>query len=93
MQEVYWIPEIELMIDMHHKLRSYSDEQYPLVEVFRKGDLVDFSLGVVKFGLSNSSIKKVKDTFPNAKFHKFLLKGALEWFSKHPFSPPPFMKW
>lgn len=88
-----WIPEIELMIDMHHKLRSYSDEQYPLVEVFRKGDLVDFSLGVVKFGLPNSSIKNVKDTFPNAKFHKFLLKGALEWFSKHPFSPPPFMKW
>src|SRR5512145_1796507 len=35
-----WIPEIELMIDMHHKIRKHQDERYPLIEVFRQGDLV-----------------------------------------------------
>ena len=88
-----WIPEIELMIDMHHKLRKYQDDRYPLVEVFRRGDLVDFSLGVVKWGLPKSYIKRVKEQFPNAGFHKRLVQLAGGWFSRHPLSPPPFMKW
>jgi len=88
-----WIPEIELMIDMHHKLRKHQDDRYPLVEVFRKGDLVDFSLGVVQWGLPKTYIRSVKDQFPNAGFHKRLAQLAAGWFSKHPLSPPPFMKW
>lgn len=39
-----WIPEITFMIDMHHQPGKYQDDTYALVEVFRKGDLVDFSL-------------------------------------------------
>ena len=88
-----WIPEIELMIDMHHKLRKHQDDRSPLVEVFRKGDLVDFSLGVVQWGLPKTYIKSVKDQFPNAGFHKRLAQLAGGWFSKHPLSPPPFLKW
>jgi hypothetical protein len=88
-----WIPEIELMIDMHHKLRKHQDDRYPLVEVFRKGDLVDFSLGVVNWGLPKTYIMSVKDRFPNAGFHKRLAQLAGGWFSKHPLRPPPFMKW
>lgn len=88
-----WIAEIELMIDMHHKLRPYKDDRYPLVEVFRKGDLVDFSLGVVQFGLPSAFIRSVKDQFPNAGFHKRLAQLAAGWFAKHPLSPPPFFKW
>jgi hypothetical protein len=88
-----WIPEIELMIDMHHKCRKYHDDRYPLVEVFRRGDLVDFSLGVVKWGLPKSYIKSVKDQFPNEGFHKRLAQLAVGWFFKHPLRPPPFMKW
>jgi hypothetical protein len=70
-----------------------NDESYPLVEIFRKGDLVDFSLGIIKCGVPKTYIKSVKKTIPNAGFHKFLMKGAKEWFAKHPLSPPPFMKW
>jgi hypothetical protein len=88
-----WIPEIELMIDMHHKLRKYKSDRYPLVEVFRKGDSVDFSLGVVKWGLPTTYIKSVKEQFPNAGFHKRLAQLAGGWFSKHPLRPPPFLKW
>jgi len=88
-----WSNEIGLMVEFHHKVRAYKDKKYPLVEVFRKGDLVDFSLGFFKCGIPKAYIKSVKKMIPNAGFHKFLMKGAKEWFAKHPLSPPPFMKW
>ena len=65
-----WIPEIELMIDQHHRLRKFRNVSYPLVEVFRKGDLVDFSSGIVKCGVPVEYVRAVKARFPNAGFHK-----------------------
>ena len=81
------------MILMHHKLRKYQDERYPLVELFRQGDLVDFSLGLVTCGLPRTYIKSVKNRFPNAGFHKRLVQLELCWFSKHPLNPAPVLKW
>lgn len=88
-----WIPEVELMIDMHHKLRKFDDAQYPLVEVFRKADLIDVSLGLMKFGVPAATVREIRRSFPNTGFHKRLAGIAGEWFSKHPLSPPPFFKW
>jgi len=88
-----WSDEISLMITEHHKLRSYKGESSDLVELFRKADLVDFSLGVFPFGLSKADINAVKNSFPNASFHKNLGKLAARWFVKHPFNPAPMMKW
>jgi len=88
-----WSKEIELMITEHHKIREYKDDNYPLVENFRKGDLVDFSFGVIKFGISKVFIKNIKSTFPNSDFHKNLGKRAAKWFVKHPLNPLPMMKW
>jgi len=88
-----WSSEIELMITEHHKLREYKNEAFPLVEVFRKGDLVDFSFGLFRFNVTKAYIKEIKATFPNAEFHKNLGKRAAKWFMKHPFNPVPMMKW
>ncbi|MBK5969314.1 MULTISPECIES: hypothetical protein [Thiorhodovibrio] len=88
-----WSEEIGLMIAMHHKLRPYRDPRFPLVELFRKADLVDFSLGLFRGGLPSGFVKQLKAEIPNAGFHRFLLAGAKDWFLRHPFSPPPFMKW
>ena len=81
------------MITEHHKVRQYKDPTYPLVELFRKGDLVDFSFGLIKFGISRAYINQVKAKFPNADFHKNLGKRAAKWFMKHPLNPVPMMKW
>jgi hypothetical protein len=89
----HWSREIELMIDLHHKLRPYRDARYPLVEVFRKGDLVDFSLGLVKCGLPAAYVKSVQRRIPDAGFHKRLVQLELGWFPKHPFNPIPVLKW
>ena len=88
-----WTDEISLIIDMHHKLRRFRDGRFPLVEVFRRGDLIDFSLGVVKFDLPRRHVSAVKGAIPNEGFHKRLLQLAGGWFASHPLSPPPFMKW
>lgn len=86
-----WISEIELMIAEHHKLGKYTENQ--LVEIFRKGDLVDFSLGFVKCGLPKTYIGNVKKQFPNAGFHKCLLRISGRWFLNHPLNPVPVLKW
>jgi hypothetical protein len=88
-----WTDEIILMISEHHKLSPYRDEAYPLVEVFRKGDLVDFSLGMVRFGLDKEFIACLKSTFPNVGFHAMLVRRASKWFLRHPLNPAPMMKW
>ena len=88
-----WSEEIRLMIAEHHKIRAFEDESLPLVEVFRKGDLVDFSLGAFRFGLPKTLIREVKSRFPNADFHRNLARRAAKWFVKHPLNPAPMMKW
>lgn len=87
-----WTTEISLMISEHHKVRPYTGA-FPLVEIFRKGDLVDFSLGMVKFGLPVEYINKVKAEIPNAGFHANLIRLSAKWFIKHPLNPAPMMKW
>jgi hypothetical protein len=87
----HWAAEIELLIDTHHKLGKYTKNT--LVETFRKGDLVDFSLGFIKCGLPKSYVKSVIAEFPNAGFHKALVKLAGGWIWKHPLNPLPVLKW
>lgn len=88
-----WSDEIARMIVTHHKLRPATDEASALVELFRKGDLVDLSIGLVKFGLPAAVVNSVKAACPNAGFHRNLCRLELGWFLKHPLNPVPMMKW
>jgi hypothetical protein len=69
-----WSEEIGLMIGKHHKLRQYTDQRFPLVEVFRRADLADFSLGLLRGGVPSAYFKSVTQRFPNAGFHKRLVR-------------------
>ena len=64
-----------------------------LVELFRKGDLVDVSLGLFKFRIPPKYIEAVKAKFPNSGFHKYIGKRIAKWLVKHPLNPAPMMKW
>lgn len=88
-----WCPEIELMIGQHHKIHRFQDTQLPLVEEFRRADLVDFSLGLVKSRIPATYVKTVKAEFPNAGFHKQLVRNAGRWICRHPLNPLPVLKW
>lgn len=89
----HWRPEIDLMIEQHHKLRPYADARYPLVERFRQGDLVDFSLGFITCGVKRDYIRQVQQRFPNAGFHRRLVQLTVGWFPGHPTNPLPVLKW
>ena len=59
-----WLAEVEPMIAFHHQLTTHRDNAHPLVEVFRQADLIDVSLGVVRFGLSPPYVARVRALFP-----------------------------
>jgi len=92
-----WQQEITLMINEHHKLSVYKNTQLDqntvaMVELFRQGDVIDFSLGLVKFELPKSYILAMKSAIPNKGFHLGLLKKGMRWFVRHPLNPAPMMK-
>lgn len=70
----HWQEEITLMIENHHKFTSYQGEFQDLVELFRQGDVIDFTLGIGKFQLPKAFILDMKKALPNAGFHLGLVK-------------------
>jgi len=88
-----WEEEISLIIDLHHKLRQVKNDEYPLIEIFRRADLVDFSLGTIKCDVPKSYIKALKSAIPNAGFHKRLVQLSWQQLKKNPLNPAPMMKW
>jgi len=86
-----WSGQIRQMIEQHHRVRPLNGE--PLAEVFRKGDLVDFSLGLIKCGLPANVVGDIRSRFPNAGFHAGLARIAGRWACRHPLNPVPILKW
>jgi len=78
-----WNEEIKLMITEHHRTREYKNDAYPLVELFRKGDLVDCSLGMVRFGLAENFIKDVNTAFPSSEFSPSPANKESRWRRAH----------
>ncbi|WP_191600830.1 HD domain-containing protein [Marinomonas algicola] len=87
-----WNEEIQIMIDMHHLIGEYKGPYSRVAEVFRKADLIDFSLGVVKMGVSRLFIKEVKQAIPNAGFHKTLMRFTFIQLGRNPLNPFPMMR-
>lgn len=88
-----WCMEIELMIQFHHKITSYRNKKYSLVEIFRKADWIDVTKGNRSFGLPKDEVKAIVDSFPYNGFHEKLLKLTKAEFKNNPFRPLPMLKW
>lgn len=88
-----WTAEVTAMIGQHHKLTPYRQEPAALVEAFRKADLVDVSLGLVRHGLPKAFVKEVLAAFPNAGFHQRLVQLFAQRLRTKPWSPAPMMRW
>jgi len=87
-----WQQEIQIIIDMHHLLSEYRGPYQELAELFRKADLIDFSLGFVKHGIDKAFIKKVKSAIPNAGFHACLMRFSFKQLFRNPLKPLPMMR-
>lgn len=87
-----WKQEIQIIIDMHHLLFEYKGPYAELAEVFRKADLIDFSLGLVKNKVDKNFIKQVKKALPNEGFHKVLMRFTFVQLTRNPLNPLPMMR-
>ena len=60
-----WSDELALIVAQHHRLSRYGPTRphAPLVEAFRRADLVDVSQGLIRFGIPNSYVKEVRAAF------------------------------
>ena len=87
-----WLEEISTIISMHHKLSPYVGK-FEFVELFRKADLTDFSLGTIRNGIPNDYIVMIKKELPNCGFHKMLVIRTLKWLPTHLHKPLPIFKW
>lgn len=91
-QREEWKDEITSMIYWHHKLTSYQGSFKGTVEIFRKADWVDVTLGVIAFGTDRAQIRKSFKTYPALGFHWFLIKRAFYNFLVHPLNPLPMFR-
>ena len=87
-----WFGEISNMIYWHHKLSPYRGEHEKTVEVFRKADWIDVSLGLLSFGFDRQKISASRRQFPNAGFHLFLVNQSVRNFFRHPLDRLPVVK-
>lgn len=91
-QKKNWSDEISLMIDNHHKTSSYKGNFETTIEIFRKADWTDVSLGMIHFEIPSAFIKQVEKQFPYKGFHFFLTKMFTKNFFQHPLKPLPMFK-
>ena len=89
----HWTDDIASMIEHHHSLRAIRGSGCDLTELFRKADLIEFSLGLFKFGVNRSRIRELRSEFPNIGFHKGLATTACRWILRHPLNPLPVVRW
>ena len=88
-----WADELALMIAEHHRLMPYRGPHAPLVEAFRRADLVDVSQGLVHPGLPRAYVKTVRRAFDVGPFFTRIVPMALaKRVVRHPLDPLPHMR-
>lgn len=87
------VQEVMALIVNHHKLRPYRGPFEDSVERFRRADLVDVSLGLIRFGLPSADVRTIRSNHPNAGFHCRLLDLTVRQFLRHPLHPLPMVRW
>ena len=89
----HWSDELALIVAQHHRLSKYRPTRphAPLVEAYRRADLVDVSQGLIRFGLPTSYVKEVRAAFDASVFFKRVVpSGTLRAVLK--FQQPGFLR-
>ena len=87
-----WVDEVVAMIQDHHKIKP-SEHPSRIVELFRQADWAEVTFGLVGLKVDQPTMQDIKQHFPHAGFHRFLLKRGVAWGIKNPLNPMPIFKW
>lgn len=85
-------PLVTAMIDNHHRIRPAGAPTSP-VEIFRRADTIDVTLGALSFGLPRRRYRELLRQWPDAGFHRRLVTLTVARTRRHPTSPLPMFKW
>ncbi|MDF2446836.1 MAG: metal dependent phosphohydrolase [Moraxellaceae bacterium] len=86
------VPVVDAMIQQHHKLRPAGSAHDP-VEIFRRADWVDVTLGLLHFTISRADYRALLRRHPDAGFHWNLVKLTGRRALTNPLSPLPMFRW
>ena len=86
-----WTAEIAEAIRQHHKVTAWRGGG--LVEAFRRADWADVTWGLVANGLPRSVVRGLYGTWPDAGFHRLLVRLELAHLRRHPLNPIPVLRW
>jgi hypothetical protein len=88
-----WADELALVVAEHHRMTPYRGAHAPLVEAFRRADLVDVSQGLVRGGLTRAYVREVRAAFDVGNFFTKVVPLALvKRVATHPWDPMPHLR-
>ncbi len=81
------------MIEEHRRLRRARPDD-PIVEAFRRADLTDISLGLIRSpGVTPAEYRSLTRRYPSAGFRRGLMVNFTTWAVRHPLRPLPMVRW
>lgn len=95
MMALAWPParqqQVIAIIARHHQFTAITDD--PLSEAVRQADWCDVSLGLMRGAIDKARWRQIIKRFPNAGFHKVLVRKGGMHALRHPLNPIPMMRW
>ncbi|MCC2637857.1 MAG: Metal dependent phosphohydrolase [Moraxellaceae bacterium] len=85
-------PLVAAMIAQHHKIRPAGPANDP-VEIFRRADWMDVSLGLLNAGLPRAHYRELLERYPDAGFHWRLVQLSTKRALTNPLNPLPMFRW
>ncbi|WP_051637570.1 hypothetical protein [Rhodococcus sp. UNC363MFTsu5.1] len=83
---------VTTLIQQHHKVTSAGAAR-DAVEIFRRADWIDVTLGLRNFGVPRGHYRELLREFPDAGFHRRLLELGGKRALTKPWSPLPMFRW
>lgn len=83
---------VRTIVYQHHRLRPITGPDTTLAEAFRKAHWMDLLAGTLSFNLPRDTYRQLNRAFPNAGFHRRLLRFIAARLRHRPFSPLPILK-
>lgn len=88
-----WEPEVSAMILNHHKIRPYRGPWASTVDVFRRADWIDVSLGCWSAGQDKPLVAQINRELPVNELRRALPRIVLPYAVRHPLKPLPNLRW
>jgi hypothetical protein len=82
---------VTALIDEHHRIRRARSAD-PLVEAFRRADLIDVGRGLFAAGVPRSTYGELRRRYPDTGFRRMLLRAFGRGLRADPLHPAPMLK-